>query len=272
MLRTIKCPVCATEKEIDVPDELFGGTRMGLIKVHVESQICCEHQFIAFFSKSGMNAGYENLDVSLDISAIKTESEDLYLRDLLKEYGDYNMTLMLHAMILNIPVIILHTKYEHVNKAVKLNILAASFLPEKYFVPMQFLSAYDLEYHKNPRTDALVIAADLFVVNTPWPEIAVTYEKELIKNTLSILDDQLQGIIMQEEMLKLFGRAEYFIDILNKWASIYEEDAKSELQKEFPDEIDEYMYSFLLQILERRYHTDLSKIKIPPQAPRRRLR
>ena len=272
MLKKIKCPTCDTEKEINVPDELFGGTKMGLIKVNVEKGICCDHQFIAFFSKSGSNAGYESLDVTFDISTIKTESKDIFLRDLLRDYGDYNLTLMLHAMILNVPVVILHTKYEHKNKAVLLNIWSSNFLPKEYFVPMLFTSEYDLEYHKHPRTDALVIAADLMVENTPWPDIAVTYEKELIKNALSILDDSLQAVISQEELLKLFGRCEFFIDTLNKWASIYEEDAKNELNKEYPDEIDKYMYNFLLQILERRYRTDLSKIKIPPQPARRRLR
>ena len=88
MLRSIQCPTCNVEKEIDVPDELFGGERMGLIKVNVEKGICCDHQFIAFFSKSGINAGYETLDVTFDISTIKTESEDIYLRDLLGDYGD----------------------------------------------------------------------------------------------------------------------------------------------------------------------------------------
>lgn len=266
----IQCPTCRTEKSIEVPEDLFLGKKMGLIKVHIEKDICCEHQFIAFFSKSGKNCGYEKLDVAFELKI--EQHEDLTLRDLLKRYGDYIMSLMLHSTILNIPVVVLHDKYDRFNHAPGLNMFVNEFLPVKYQSPMLFTSEYDLEFHKHPREDALVISAQNDVENTPWPNIPLDFEKDLIKKALDILDDKMQAILVQEELQKMFDKAEFFNDLINKWAAIYEEDVLNELTKEFPDEIDDYMYRFLLQILERRFKADLSKIKNPTKPKGRRLR
>ena len=267
----IQCPTCQTIKDIEVPDELFAGKKMGLIKIHIEKSICCDHQFIAFFSKSGKNCGYEKLDVAFELTE-KDEIQELSLRDLLKSYGDYIMTLMFHSVIINVPIIILHTKYELENKAPAMNMFVNEFLPEKYHSPLLFTSEYDLEFHKNPRNDALVISAHNDVENTPWPTIPFDYEKEIISKALDILDDKMQPLIVQEELNVLFNKAEYFNTLLDKWAAIYEEDVRTELNKEFPDEIDDYMYRLLLQILERRFKADMSKIKNPTQPKGRRLR
>ena len=267
----IQCPTCQTIKDIEVPDGLFAGKKMGLIKIHIEKSICCDHQFIAFFSKSGKNCGYEKLDVAFELTE-KDEIQELTLRDLLKQYGDYIMTLMFHSIILDVPIIILHTKYEQVNKAPPMNMFVNEFLPDKYQSSLMFTSVYDLEYHKNPRTDALVISAQNDVETTPWPTIVFDYEKDLIRKALDILDDKMQPLIVQEELNVLFKKAEYFNGLINKWAAIYEEDVRTELDKEFPDEIDDYIYQFLLQILERRFKADMSKIKNPTKPKGRRLR
>ncbi len=153
-----------------------------------------------------------------------------------------------------------------------MNMFVNEFLPDKYQSSLMFTSVYDLEYHKNPRTDALVISAQNDVETTPWPTIVFDYEKELIRKALDILDDKMQPLIVQEELNVLFKKAEYFNGLINKWAAIYEEDVRTELDKEFPDEIDDYIYQFLLQILERRFKADMSKIKNPTKPKGRRLR
>ncbi|MCF2139812.1 MAG: hypothetical protein K9W44_07150 [Candidatus Lokiarchaeota archaeon] len=265
----IICPECSKEKDIEVPSSLFETKKVGLIKIQIDEGICCEHRFLAFFSKSGNNAGYEKLDLSLNLEEIEKNKEKVYLRDLLKKYGDYCVQNILHAVIINMPITLLHTKYEHKNLAPIYNRFFAQFIPKKYQNPFLFSWYYDLEYKKKPTYDTFVITTEGFIENTPWRYIELDYEKELIKKALDIIDDESQVLILQQEFQQLFDMSEALIELLKNWSKISFDDALTEFQKYYPN-VEDNMFELLLQIAQHRYKVDVSVVKIDKKKRKRR--
>lgn len=264
----ISCPVCSKEKNISLPANLFETKKMGLIKIQIEEGICCEHRFIAFFNKNGKNAGYEKLDFAINLEKSTKEEEKIYLRDILKLYGDYCVQNLFHSVIINMPITLLHTKYEPKNIAPLYNRFFAHFLPEKYQNPMLFSWYYDLEYKKKPTYDTFVVTTKGFIENTPWRYIEMNFEKNLIKKSMDIIDDESQTIILQQEFQQLFDKCDALNELMKGWKKITEDEALEEIQKFYPD-IDEYLFQLLLQILQYRYNVDISMIK-PSKKKKRR--
>ncbi|RLI61690.1 MAG: hypothetical protein DRO88_12720 [Promethearchaeia archaeon] len=256
----IQCPICNVEKHIQLPLSLFETKKMGLVKVQIEEGICCEHRFIAFFTRSGKNAGYEKLDLAINIGETEKSEIKVSLRELLKQYGDYCVQNVLHAVIIDMPITILHTKYEHKNLAPIYNRFFANFFPKKYQNPFLFTWYYDLEYKKNPTFDTFVINTEGFIQNTPWQYMELDYEKNIIKKALDIIDDESQILILQQEFQNLFDRAENLRDLIKTWKKRDFNEALSEFQKYYQD-VDENLFDLLIQIIQYRFKTDVSGIK-----------
>ncbi len=266
----IECPLCKKNKDISVPQELFETKKLGLIKVQVEEGICCDHQFIAFFTKSGSNAGYEKLDFKINLEKTVAAEEKIHFRDLLKLYGDYAVQNVLHSVIINMPITILHTKYEHKNLAPLYTRFFAQFFPHKNQNPMLFTWYYDLEYKKKPTYDTFVITTEGYIKNTPWRQNAnpTAFEKKLIKKAMDIIDDDSQNLVIQQEFQNLFDRCEALLELVKGWNKISDEDALAEVQKYYPD-VDFDLFDLLLQILQYRFKADISGIKIQKKRKRR---
>lgn len=264
----IQCPICNKEKDIQLPLSLFDSKKTGLVKVQIDEGICCEHRFIAFFTKTGKNAGYEKLDLALDLAESGKQEEKIYLRDLLKKYGDYAVQNVLHAVIIDMPITLLHTKYEHKNLAPIYNRFFAHFLPKKFQNPFLFTWYYDLEYKKNPTFDTFVINTEGFIQNTPWRYIELDFEKKIIKKALDIIDDESQALILQQEFQNFFDKVESLRDLMKTWKKINFEDALTEFQKYYSD-VDENLFELLIQIAKYRFKADVSKIKQDKKKRRR---
>ncbi|MHA1674526.1 MAG: hypothetical protein ACTSYI_12980 [Promethearchaeota archaeon] len=264
----IVCPSCNLDKDINVPQELFETKKLGLIKVQVEKGICCDHQFIAFFTQNGSNAGYEKLDFAINLEKTAATVEKVHFRDLLKLYGDYAVQNVLHSVIIDMPITLLHTKYEPKNLAPLYNRFFAQFFPQKYQNPMLFTWYYDLEYKKKPTYDTFVITTEGYIKNTPWRYVEMAFEKNLIKKAMDIIDDDSQNLLVQQEFQNLFDRCEALLELVKGWKKITDEAALVEIQKYYPD-VDFDLFDLLLQILQYRFKADISCIKIQKKRKRR---
>lgn len=259
------CPIpsCGKTSTVKVPNYLFDNKKMGTLKIQVHQGICCEHEFIAFISKAGKVRGYELIDMAIDLSKVEKshESEQLYLRDLLKKYGDYAISSCLHALLLAQPIFLLRTKYEE-SKASEITSLFNSFLPDKFREPMVMVSCIlEMEYKKAKIEDSLVVSPTGLIAHTPWSDIALTVEADIISNALSILDDHSQPMVIQQELSKILDQADFIHEYI-KSGDIFEDDLADKLSSQFDEEFDEYRMKLLKSIVEHRFHGNLKRIKI----------
>ncbi|WP_371801663.1 hypothetical protein [Candidatus Lokiarchaeum ossiferum] len=278
---TITCPTCQKSKDIEIPRELFETKTWGMVKVNIERDYCCEHAFLAYFNKKGENAGYEKLDIIFDLKKTEEDLEQFHLKDLLKQYGEDNTCMIIHAMILNTPIIFLHKKYFKENRYIKATYKKDifQFIQLKQFL-LKFVEntlssitlEFDTEYNQHPRTDALIISPTKEIERLPWVSIPIDFELNIIHKAMDVLDESVQYLVIQDEMQKILKKAEVFNKILDKWAAIYEEDIRKQLDEAFETELDDYSYQLLVQILEIRFKADMSKIKNPTRPKQRRLR
>ena len=258
----IQCPVCQNQKKIKVPKYIFDNKKVGIIKIQIYKGICCEHQFILFLNKKGEIKGYENIDMKIDLSEVKeSKSKDtIHLRDLLKTYGDYAVSCIIHSLLLNIPIIILRTKYEG-SHASQFTSLFNEILPESSNKKMVLVSnILELDYQKAKIEDALVINPTGIVINTPWKDMQLDFENNIVNEALKIIDDSTQTYIILDAVSKLFKEAEFIKAIIDK-GDIIEEDLKNKVAMNFLDNIDNKKLDLLKQILEHRYKSNVKRIK-----------
>ena len=258
----IQCPVCKKNKIIKVPKYIFDNKKVGNIKIQIYKGICCEHQFILFLNKKGEIRGYENIDMNIDLSEVeKSKSKDkIYLRDLLKTYGDFAVSCVVHSLLLNIPIIILRTKYEGSN-ASQFTSLFNKILPESSDKKMVLVSnILELDYQKARIEDALVINPTGIVINSPWKDIQLDFENNIVNDALKIIDDSSQTYVIQDAVSHLFKEAE-FIKVIIEREDIIEDDLKKKLKLNFSRETDNKKLELLKQILEYRYKSNVKRIK-----------
>lgn len=277
----IICPTCQTSKNIEIPKRLFETEAWGMIKINIQKGFCCDHPFLAYFNKKGENAGYEKLDIIFDLKKSEEELEQFHLKDLLKQYGENNSCLIIHAMILNTPIIFLHKKYFRENKYIRETYKkdVFNFIQLKQFL-LKFVEKtlsmitleFDTDYKMHPRMDALIISPTKEIERLPWVSIPTDFELGIIQKALDVMDENVQHLVIQDEMEKIVQKTEVFNKLLDKWAAIYEEDIRKQLNEAFETELDDYSYQLLVQILEIRFKADMSKIKNPTRPKQRRLR
>jgi len=271
----IQCPICKNDETIKVPNTVFeekkGG---GTIKIQIHQGICCEHSFLAFFDIEGKNRGYEVFDTVIDLANYQESKIEIFLKDILKKFGDHTLYLMIHAIMLDSRVIVLHDKYvsEDNVSTKRLNIFLNKCLPRKYQKPLLFTSMLDLDYYKAQIETALVINTSGIVEVQPWESIQLDYEKKVISQALKILDPHLQPVILQEEFRQIFENCSYFYEILKEWHSIYFQDLIKLFKDKFgrSQKLSEYDYALYEQIVKSRYKADLSRIKSSEKARKKK--
>ncbi|MHA1775828.1 MAG: hypothetical protein ACTSWC_03580 [Promethearchaeota archaeon] len=259
----VECPNCKKTKLITVPKYLFSNKKMGTLKVQVHSGICCEHEFIAFVSNNGKVRGYESIDMALDLSKVEKAAVEgkIFLRDLIATYGDYAISSCLHAILCNFPIIFLRSSLEK-SKTALISHLLNEFLPDVYKQTLvQVSTIIESEYQESHIGDCLVISPGGVVAHSPWQDIPLKLEKELLTDALGILDDESQTVVMQQELGKIFEHAEFIIKKIEK-KEIYEEDLMKDFKKEFKKPLNEAYLNLLKQVIEYRYKKDVSRIKI----------
>jgi len=258
----VQCPVCKNEKKIKVPDYIFKNKKVGNIKIQIYKGICCEHQFILFLNKKGEIKGYEKIDMKIDLSEVEESKskEKIHLRDMLKTYGDYAVSTIIHSLLLDIPIIILRTKYEG-SHASDFTSLFNKILPKSPDQKMLLVSnILELDYQKAKIEDALVINPTGIVINTPWKNMQLDFEINVINEALKIIDDSSQTYIIQNSIGHLFKEAEFIKTIIEK-QDIIDDDLKKKIEMTFSDKIDNKKLELLKQILEYRYKSNVKRIK-----------
>ena len=211
-------------------------------------------------------------DTAIDLTDYQDSKIEIFLKDLLKKFGDHTLYLMLHAIMLDSRVIVLHDKYvaEDNVSTKRLNIFLNNCLPKKYQKPLLFTSMLDLNYYKTQIETALVINTSGIVEVQPWDSIALDYEKEVISKALKILDPHLQPVILQEEFRQIFENCNYFYELLKEWHSIYFQDLIKLFKERFPPKFSEYDYALYAQIVKSRFKADLTRIKASEKARKKK--
>jgi len=262
----IKCPVpeCNTTKTIKIPEYLFEKKQVGLIKIQIHEGICCQHKFIIFLDRKGGIKGYEQIDMQINLVdlANRTIGQQVFLKDLLKMYGEYSVGSIIHSVIMKYPIILLrHT--DEKNRAPEINKLLNDFLPDNFKNPSATLSVEDKEYKKAKIEDSLVINPEGMLAQTPWNDIPLTFEQNVMRKALDILDDESQSVIIQQDLETLMKKAKFVTDIIKDKSQIYEDDLKELIKKEFSDNgMSDYDIIMLKQVVQRRFKGDINKIKI----------
>ena len=258
----VQCPTCQKEKMIKVPNYIFDNKKVGNIKIQIYKGICCEHQFILFLNKKGEIRGYETIDMNIDLSVVEaSRSKDkIYIRDMLKTYGDYAVSCVIHSLLLNIPIIILRTKYEG-SRASEFTSLFNKLLPDSPNKKILLISnILEMEYQKAKIEDALVINPTGIVINTPWKDMQLDFETNVVHKSLEIIDNTTQTFIIQDAVSNLFKEAEFIKVIIDK-GDIIEDDIKRKIAFNFSHELSNKQLDLLKQILEHRYKSNVKRIK-----------
>jgi len=202
------------------------------------------------------------IDMNIDLSEVEeSRSKDkIYLRDLLKTYGDYAVSCVIHSILLNIPIIILRTKYER-SRASEFTTLFNKILPNTHKKKMMIVSnILEMEYQKAKIENVLVINPTGIVINTPWKDIQMDFENNIVNEALKIIDDSTQTYVIQDGIAGLFKEAEFIKAIIDK-GDIIEDDIKRKIAFNFSHELSNKQLDLLKQILEHRYKSNVKRIK-----------
>ena len=213
-------------------------------------------------NKKGEIKGYETIDMNIDLSVVEaSRSKDkIYIRDMLKTYGDYAVSCVIHSLLLNIPIIILRTKYEG-SRASEFTSLFNKLLPDSPNKKILLISnILEMEYQKAKIEDALVINPTGIVINTPWKDMQLDFETNVVHKSLEIIDNTTQTFIIQDAVSNLFKEAEFIKVIIDK-GDIIEDDIKRKIAFNFSHELSNKQLDLLKQILEHRYKSNVKRIK-----------
>ncbi|MFX1337881.1 MAG: hypothetical protein ACFFDK_04675 [Promethearchaeota archaeon] len=263
----VTCPICNTEKDLNIPESVFSQKKFGTIKIQVpQMAVCPDHQFIVFVDSKGNIRGYEKIDLQMAISTEETELEKrgiLTLRKLIQMYGLYGLFSLIHAKLFNYPVyIMINNESENISKV--LNRIGDSILPDQYkgASGVDFILESDYDKVKIKEKDALVLDSHKHILKTPWDE-KLKFEEDLIKKAVEIIDEEEQLLLMQQGIAKLIKEAEYTKNLLENIREIYEDELIEKVSKELMvPKMSHYRLSLIKQFIKQRYSPKLaSKIK-----------
>ena len=263
---SIQCPdpECAKEKSIQIPKYLLAKKKVGTIKIQIHAGVCCEHEFIAFIDRKGKVRGYEHVDMVIDLSEYvgRKIGEHIYLRDLITKYGEYAVRSMIHSILLGHSIVILRGVDEKIHSK-EINFLLNSFLPQKYQIPVVISTMEENLFQKAKIDDSLVINPQGVIANTPWADIPLDYEQNLLIKTLDILDDKSQSIIAEDDIEFAFEKVLYMNEVIKDIEKIFEDDLKEKIQGKFMiggvSDKDIMLYK---QMSKERFDGPIERIKI----------
>jgi hypothetical protein len=263
----VTCPICGTEKDLNIPESVFSQKKFGTIKIQVpQNAVCSEHQFIVFVDSKGAIRGYEKIDLQMAIPIEETEMEKkgiITLRKLIQMYGLYGLFSLIHAKIFNYPVyIMINNESEDISDL--LNIIGDSILPDQYkgTAGVDFILESDYDKVKLKEKNALVLDSHKHILNTPWDE-KLKFEEDIIKKAVEIIDEEEQLLLMQQGIAKFINEAEYAKNLLENIREIYEDDLAEKISVELmTPKITHYRLNLIKQFIKQRYSPKLAaKIK-----------
>ncbi len=257
----VKCPECSAEGNIDVPTYLFLNKKAGTLKVQVNVGMVCEHEFVVFIARSGDIMGYEKIDVALNLADLQQSSDrgHIFLPDILKIFKIFGVSNQLHAILLNAPIKIFRCA-DDFNYAKPLTTLFNEFLPATYKDQMIIISnILEKDFKKAKIQDTFLFDATGAVVNTPWDDIDLKIEENLIVEALKFLDPKMQLAYIQERLAGIFSHGAYIAKKVEK-AQMFEEDILKALNMQFFREFDKNYFALLKQVAIFRFGAKADKI------------
>lgn len=256
----VKCPICQTIKNIDVPETVLSQKEFGTVKIQIPIGVVCQHQFLVFLDPKGIVRSYEKIDVHMTVATEETPKEAagiLTLRKLIQIFGLYGVFSLIHSKLFNYPsYIIVEEDFEHSEDL--LNLIGDRMLPERYqgekTLRLLLKSAYN-KIHLQIAKNALLIDTHQSSVQTPWDE-KLRLEEAMVKKALEIIDEEEQLFIIQNEILKFITEAETVKKVLKKEEGISEKDLKKQLIRDLKiPKISNNRLKLIKEFIKRRIST-----------------
>lgn len=254
----VKCPICKTSKNLDLPRALFSQKEVGTIKIQIPpGAVCSDHQFIIFLDSDGMIRGYERIDLEMLESTIETKREvkgKITLKKLTQMMGIYGIFSLIHAKVFNYPAFIVVNENFEYNAAI-INSIGNELLPERYRGGRTIHLYKETEYDKVELNikDALLLDINKHISQIPWDE-KLKFEENIVEKALEIFDEQEQLYLIQRFISSFIEEAEYALKILENKDEISKKDLIKKITKQVRQaKINNYRLNLIIQFIKRRF-------------------
>ncbi len=260
----VKCPVCGVEKTINVPGYVFGNKQFGALKIQIPvGSVCAEHQFLIYVDKKGIIRSYETSDYQLP--SVKREHKEnlLTISDFVAMVGEYATLNVLHALLLNVPIIMVQSQVDEkmgmvINKT--LHSLLPAFFPNSH--EMCIIDRKDFRT-LSESDEILAIDEEGYILACPWEINKFEIEEEILDKVLKLEDYKQQKIIFQQLLTSFFRKLNFVGEMLMKNDVIYENDLREKYKKHFMQKrVSNYELELIKGVLKNRFDKDISKIKL----------
>jgi hypothetical protein len=198
----IACPICGTEKIVNIPETLFKEKKFGHVKVQVpQGAVCQDHVFIVLLDMDGRILGYQTVDLSVSSKAEpKTKDQDsiekdesLGLMKFIRMLGFRCFAGLIHSKLFHYEPYIIMPENCQLNVD-EINYFLEDVVPEKYrnkivlkkieYDDDVFPHAnYFYDLVKNKRKTEFLINPDKHIIQMPW-QTGLELEKNLIASAI----------------------------------------------------------------------------------------
>lgn len=256
--------MCNAEKTIKVPSYVFASKAFGALKIQIpKGSVCLEHQFVIYVDKKGNIRSYETTDYQLP--AVKREKKEklLTLKDFVGMVGEFATLNVLHALFLDLPIIIVQTKVDPMMEKVINGTLDALF--PRFFKNSNGIRIIDRNEFKSLQNieNCLAIDEEGFILISPWEINKFEIEEDLLTKVLKLDDFNQQKIIFQQLLTSFFRKLNFIGELLLSQDVVYEDDLKDKFKKQFMQKrVSNYEIELIKAVLDKRFQKDVSKIKI----------
>lgn len=249
------CPICKKEAILKIPEDAISKSKGRLFAVHVDEGICCEHQFLTFINTKTLKViGYQKIDVETSAPTSEPGQSIDSISSIIEDYGLDTVQKILHAMLLKIPILVMHDRSETTNRANLLNNFFFPMLPKasyKNYLP--FFRTYDSTGFENM---GLLINLEKKLEDTGWAEVSLVFEDYLINKALEFMDAESQQLIIQSELEKLESILNWIKKQIKLWGGTGEPEIKEKI-----DALDANIPKdeFLMEILQYLQFSDFDQ-------------
>ncbi|MFX1399603.1 MAG: hypothetical protein ACFFAS_21475 [Promethearchaeota archaeon] len=259
----IKCPVCKTSKNLDLPRALFTQKEVGTIKIQIPpGAVCSDHQFIIFLDPEGKVRGYERIDLEMLESTIESKREvegKITLKKMTQILGTYGIFSLIHAKVFNYPAfIVVNENFEY--NAALINSIGNELLPERYRGGRTIHLYKETDYDKVELNikDALLLDINKHISQLPWDE-KLKFEENILEKAFEIFDEQEQLYLVQRFISNFIEEAECALKILESTDQISKKDLIKQISKMVrQSKINNYHLNLIIEFIKRRFSPKLT--------------
>jgi hypothetical protein len=211
----VQCPVCNQKQDVEVPTRIIRENIKGVSTIAINAQ--CGHSFHIFVDKNFAIRGYQRSDFDVTATAVETTQVQNYsLPGIVKMFGEEPFALAMRAILLNQKAIIIGSD-QQILKSLFINFIS---LFERELQDssdaIEIMSKEEYE-HQNPLqyTTSLVIDLDFSVVkNSPFQNEKAKFERELLKQSMSVKGVEQQKDELKKQISKIFLYANVMLNFI----------------------------------------------------------